>query len=97
MISTGSYNDGKRGFGNWTTNEESNLLEILDHLNSKKIKFALSNVIEHKGNTNTLLKKFIKSNKYKVNYIKMNYNNSNYQTIKSEKTTEVLITNYINE
>ena len=63
-VSTGSYNDGKRGFGNWTTNEESNLLEILDHLNSKKIKFALSNVIEHKGNTNTLLTKFIKSNKY---------------------------------
>jgi len=95
LLSTGSYNDGKRGFGDWTTNEENNLLEILDHLNSKKIKFALSNVIEHKGNTNTLLKKFIKSNKYKVNYIKMDYNNSNYQTIKSEKTTEVLITNYI--
>lgn len=93
LITCGSYNDGKRGFTGWTKNEEYALLNILDELNEKGIKFALSNVIEHKGVKNDILSKW--SLKYNVHYIYKNYNNSNYQSSNKEhRTVEVLITNY---
>ncbi len=97
LITTGSYNDGKRGFKGWSENEEFELLEILDSLNSRGIMFALSNVIEHKGKSNDILKSWLNKNKqYVTNYIHKNYANSNYQTIDRDKnsSTEVLITNY---
>ena len=40
LITTGSYNDGKRGFGDWTLNCEKRLLNLLDNLDKKGIKFA---------------------------------------------------------
>jgi DNA adenine methylase len=98
LITTGTYNDGKRGFKGWTEREEKQLLELLDNLNSKKIKFALSNVLDHKGNSNHILKDWLKNNNnYIINYIDFNYCNSNYQTIIRDKNAsiEVLITNYI--
>lgn len=95
LITTGSYNDGKRGFKGWTQKEELDLLSKLDLLNTKGINFALSNVIEHKGLVNEYLINWIDNNKssLKVNYLNFNYKNSNYQTSK-KKSTEVLITNY---
>lgn len=36
LITTGSYNDGKRGFGDWKQKEDDELLELLDRLNEKK-------------------------------------------------------------
>ena len=59
LITTGSYNDGKRGFKGWAQKEEFELLDVLDNLNKKEIKFALSNVISHKGNENTILKEWL--------------------------------------
>ena len=56
FITTGSYNDGKRGFKGWTEKEEIQLLKKLDDLNKRKIKFAVSNVLEHKGKSNDHLK-----------------------------------------
>jgi len=97
LITTGSYNDGKRGFKGWGEREELLLLEILDTLNHNNIKFALSNVLEHKGKSNDILKNWIKNNSnYRVNYLDFNYANSNYQTIVRDKkaSIEVLITNY---
>ncbi len=96
LITTGTYNDGKRGFKGWSLKEEVQLLELLDKLNRRNIKFALSNVIEHKGKSNDILKKWIDSNDYVVNYLNFNYSNSNYQTIIRDKkaTIEVLVTNY---
>jgi DNA adenine methylase len=97
LITNGTYNDGKRGFKGWTEKEEKELLQLLNKLDKKKIKFALSNVVEHKGKENELLKGWIKDNSnYKVHYINSNYNNSNYQTLKKGKqvTKEVLVTNY---
>jgi DNA adenine methylase len=98
LITTGTYNDGKRGFTGWTKKEEFLLLNKLNELNNRGIKFALSNVIKHKGKTNNLLKNWISNNSnYVVNHINMNYSNSNYQTKNMDKFTtfEVLITNYI--
>ncbi|MGV0958077.1 Dam family site-specific DNA-(adenine-N6)-methyltransferase [Empedobacter falsenii] len=96
LITTGSYNDGKRGFKGWTTKEELELLAKLDELNSRNIKFALSNVIDHKGKSNDILKDWLLKNNYNINFIDTNYSNSNYQTIirDTKASIEVLITNY---
>jgi len=97
LITTGTYNDGNRGFKGWTEREEKQLLRKLDDLDKQNIKFALSNVLEHKGKSNNILKYWVASNpNYKVNFIDFNYSNSNYQTIIRDKnaSVEVLITNY---
>lgn len=97
LITTGTYNDGKRGFKGWSEKEENQLLDILDKLDKNNIKFGLSNVIDHKGKKNIILEKWLKKNKsYQVNYLNFDYSNSNYQTlIKDKKSSiEVFITNY---
>lgn len=66
LITLGSYNDGKRGFNGWNEKEEIRLLSFLDELNSKDIKFMLSNVLIHKEKTNQILKDWIIKNNYKV-------------------------------
>lgn len=91
LITTGSYNDGNRGFKNWTEKEEVMLLEYLDKANEKGIKFALSNVLEHKGKSNNILKEW--SKKYNIYHLDHDYSNSSYNTQKG-KSEEVLITNY---
>lgn len=97
LITTGSYNDGKRGFKGWGVKEEMELLFLLDSLNSKGIKFALSNVLYHKGKSNDLLLDWINNNnRLNVHYLNFSYSNSNYQTLVRDKdsSVEVLITNY---
>jgi len=59
LITTGAYNDGKRGFKGWSEKEELELLNLLDKLDKQHIKFALSNVIQHKGKENRLLKDWL--------------------------------------
>lgn len=91
LITTASYNEN----GGWTEDDEKKLLDFLDTLNKKKIKFALSNVIQHKGRENKILMDWIKNNKYQVHYLKYDYNNSNYQAMDTDKkTVEILVTNY---
>lgn len=93
LISTGSYNDGNRGFKNWTEKEELQLLSLLDSLNKKGVKFALSNVLRHKGNENKLLNNWCK--KYFVTYLDKKYSNCSYHLKnKGAETIEVVITNY---
>lgn len=96
LITTGTYNDGKRGFTGWNENEENKLLSILTLIDGKNIKFALSNVLIHKGKINDILQKWIIDNDYFVTHLNINYSNSNYHTIdrNKESTDEVLITNY---
>lgn len=94
LITTGSYNDGNRGFKDWSIKEEIKLLKLLDDLNKKKVKFVLSNVLYHKGLENQQLIEW--SKKYNIYYLDKNYNNCNYQVKRTEKETiEVLITNYV--
>ena len=91
LITTASYNEN----GGWTEKEEKNLLKFLDELEDNNIKFALSNVIEHKGKKNKILYEWVERNNYKINYLNYNYNNSNYHAKNLDKnTSEVLITNY---
>ena len=89
LISTATYNENS----GWTKNDEQDLLKQLDKLDRQGIKFALSNVLEHKGIENILLKEW--ASKYKIHKLDFNYNNSNYQSkAKTSNTVEVLITNY---
>jgi DNA adenine methylase len=97
LITTGTYNDGKRGFTGWNEEQEKILLDILEELHQRNIKFALSNVLIHKGKENIILNEWVKKNSFiKINYINANYSNSNYQTIIRGKneSIEVLLTNY---
>lgn len=93
LITTGSYNDGKRGFKDWTETEDADLLSLLDKLNDRGILFAISNVFAHKGQTNDALIEW--SKKYNVLYIDKTYSNCSYHfKDRGTKTVEVLITNY---
>jgi DNA adenine methylase len=96
LITTGTYNDGKRGFTGWNDNEEIKLLNILSQLNDKNIKFGLSNVLTHKGKQNDILVEWVECNNFYVTHLNKNYSNSNYHTSdrNSQNTDEVLITNY---
>ena len=91
LITTGSYNDGNRGFKDWNDIQEKKLLDVLDELDRRNVRFALSNVFEHKGERNELLIEWAK--KYKVHHLQYNYSNSSHNTKKGE-SMEVLITNY---
>ena len=90
-IGTGVYQDGKRGFNGWSKEDDKKLFAILDKLNEKDVKFAMSNVFENKGLRNKELIEW--SKKYRVHHLRMNYNGANYQR-KESKSDEVLITNY---
>lgn len=91
LITTGSYNDGNRGFVNWTEKQEKQLYEILDGLTARQIRFALSNVTDHKGKSNNMLKEW--SQRYTVHELNYGYQNSSHNTV-NLGSREVLITNY---
>ena len=93
LITTGNYNDGNRGFVNWDEKQELAMYSLMTKLTTQGIRWALSNVIEHKGRSNEYLKKFIKHEKVFVNYLDYNYNNSSYNTVETG-SVEVLVTNY---
>ena len=74
----------------WSKKRELDLLNLLNYLNRKKVKFALSNVIEYRDKKNNLLIEWMK--KYHVHQIKSNYISCHNNGKKNIK--EVLITNY---
>lgn len=74
----------------WNTKSESDLLDIIDKLDKKGVKFALSNVTHYNGNENDLLIKWMK--KYEVHKIQSNY--ISYHNNGKKDIKEVLITNY---
>lgn len=92
-ITNGSYNDGNRGFKDWDKEQELAMYELMDYLTDRNIRFALSNVLEHKGITNNMLLDYIKGKPYYVHDLNYSYRNSSHNT-KKEDSQEVLITNY---
>ena len=91
FLGDASYNENN----NWTEKDEKDLLNYINKLNEKNIKFALSNVTQHRGEKNNILIDWAIENKYNINYLDYNYNNSNYHSkSKLNVTEEVLITNY---
>lgn len=86
-----SYNESD----GWNERKEKELLEYLNNVNDLGIKFALSNVTEHKGLKNEILINWAIENQYNIHNLNYNYSNSNYHLKdKNQVTKEVLITNY---
>lgn len=91
LLTIASYNEN----GGWNKLLELKLLNYLKSLHNNNIKFALSNVIENRYGENTILKEWVKENKFNIHYLNMDYSNSFYQKKdKKTKDKEVLITNY---
>lgn len=85
LNSTATYNEN----GGWTESEESKLLEMLDKLNDRNIKWALSNNLKY---DNPILNEW--KDKYNIHYLNGDYSNCNYQKKDKSSDIEVLITNY---
>ena len=93
LITCATYNEQD----GWNETLEKELLNYLDNLHERGIRFALSNVLHSKGKENKILIEWINNNigKYRVIYLDYTYSNSNYQTKdRTSKTDEVLIVNY---
>ena len=93
LITCATYNEQD----GWNEELEKELLNYLDKLNDRGIRFALSNVLQSKGKENKLLLDWVNRNigKYRVIYLDYTYANSNYHTKdRTSKTDEVLIVNY---
>lgn len=92
LITCAAYNEQ----GGWTENDEKDLLCFLDSLSKKNVRFALSNVLEAKGNVNQILKHWIENRiDYTMIDLNYSYNNSNYhRKEKSHTTKEILVVNY---
>lgn len=88
LLGCASYNEQN----GWNKYKEKVLINLCDELDKHGVKFALSNVLKHKGLENEILINW--SNNYNVNYLNYNYDNCNYQKNNKNETTEVLITNY---
>ncbi|MEK6647517.1 MAG: Dam family site-specific DNA-(adenine-N6)-methyltransferase [Candidatus Firestonebacteria bacterium] len=74
----------------WDQKSDSDLLNLIDNLNKKSVRFALSNVTHYNGSKNDVLIKWMK--KYKMRKIKSNY--ISYHNNGKKKIKEALITNY---
>lgn len=91
LITCATYNEQ----AGWTENDEKDLLNYLEVLDKKGIRFALSNVLESKGKKNVILSEWINQNKkFKAIPLNYDYTNSNYHTKKDGITKEVLVVNY---
>lgn len=87
-LTTGSYNDGKRGFKGWNDKLELELLDFIDNLTKQNIPCMLSYVLEHKGKKNTVLEDWINRNNY--TYIPL----GDIIGISGQPRKEVLVLNY---
>lgn len=93
LITCATYNEQD----GWNEEDEKALLQYLDELNDRKIRFALSNVLESRGWSNDILKEWLNRNQKKYRVIDLNYSyaNSSYHMKQREcATREVLIVNY---
>lgn len=85
LISNSEYNKL------WSEEDEKALLSILDELNARGIKFAISNLIEDKGKKNYIFAQW--AEKYVIHEVSSNYINY-HSNVRKENHREVLVTNY---
>lgn len=91
LITNAVYNENN----GWSENDENDLLKLLSELDTNKIKFALSNVLEKKGVKNNILSSWVNNNRFDINDIDYNYKSSSYnKNNRDANEREVLITNY---
>lgn len=89
LITTGSYNDGKRGVSSWSEEDEVSLYKYLDKLDEKNIPFVLSNMLSRNNSVNKILLEW--SKKYQVIDVSTKYRN--YQK-KEYIDKEVIVKNF---
>lgn len=87
------YNE-HRAFGGWDETNDYQLFEILEKLNKRNIKWALSNVFINRDIENTHLIEWCSHNSWNVYHLDRNYNPFSRGNSDND---EVLITNYKNE
>ena len=87
-LTTGAYNDGKRGFNGWNNTQEKELFDYCDTLSQRGICFMLSYVIEHKGKRNDKLVDWVNKHNYTVIPL------GDIIGISGSRRKEVLIVNY---
>lgn len=87
-LTTGAYNDGKRGFNGWNEILEEELFQFIDSLSKRNVCFMLSYVKEHKGQTNMHFLEWVKQNGY--NLIEL----GDVIGISGSRRKEVLVINY---
>ena len=91
LLGNAAYNES----GGWSEKDDRDLMDYLSDLDSKGIRFALSNVLIHKRKVNEPLKRWAETNKFKVHIVKSDYSNSSYHLKdRGQETEEVLITSY---
>lgn len=92
LITTATYNE-KNG---WTENDETSLHLLLENLDKRGIKFALSNTLKSRGKENTALISWLERHpEFRVLHIDRSYSNSNYHLKdRNAESDEVLILNY---
>lgn len=97
LISAALYNTGSRLVGErWDAQDDIDLFNYLDKANEQGLKWAMSNVIAHKGEENVTLIEW--AEKYFVYDIYSDYSRSVYnKKATNDFTIEVLITNYDKE
>lgn len=88
LLSTATYNEQS----GWTEKDEQALLDFLSESDNQGVRFALSNVLETKGNVNKILKNWARN--FNIHVIDQSYRHSSYQRKSTSPDLEVLITNY---
>lgn len=90
FLANATYNEN----GLWSEKDEKDLLEFIEILNAKNIKFGFSNVILHKEKEHKILQNWVKKNSnFKTYFLNYSYKNCNYQA-KNNISKEILITNF---
>lgn len=75
----------------WNPEREVELYALLDELDLQGVRFGLSNMLQHKGETNEILEKW--AVRYKAHQVSSNYISFNDNTIKNA-SRELYVTNY---
>lgn len=93
LLSEAVYNE-KRAFGGWCEQDTLDLFKLLDEINDKGSKFALTEMLSSKGRLNEQLIDWVERNKYIVRYNDVKYLGVPSTRNSDKKSVEVLVTNY---
>lgn len=96
LITNNVYNNGRKLVGQkWGEQDEKDLLAYLNKVNESGLKFALSNVLQHRGKTNQLLEQWLIKNDFNVHKIETSYSHCTHTVDqKDPPSLEIVVTNY---
>lgn len=79
----------------WDGGDDSDLMEFLLECDGNGLRFALSNVLLHKGQKNDALLEWCLKTSMNISHLSCSYSNSSYHKLdRNSETQEVLITNF---